>query len=66
MTMRVTITNTEEGFSDARVAIKPPGQGRIVLRGGESYELIMESDMQNQVALQALYRTGESEKDFDL
>ena len=65
MTMRVTITNTEEGFSDARVAIKPPGQGRIVLKGGESYELIMHSDMTNQVALQALYREGESEEDWE-
>lgn len=62
MSMRITITNDEPGFSDARVAIQPKKGRKIVLRGGESHQLIVEPNVENQVVLQALRRAGEKKE----
>lgn len=59
MAARITIKNEEPGFSDARVAIRIPGEDRRVLNGGESAEIIAESGQSNQIVIQALKRTGE-------
>lgn len=62
--MRITITNDEPGFSDARIAIKVPGFNRIVLSGGKSIQMTPESGMDNQITLQALRREGDPEDKY--
>lgn len=59
MSMRITITNDEPGFSDARIAIQPKKGPKVVLRGGESRQFIVKPYKENQVILQALKRSGE-------
>ena len=60
MAMRVTISNDEPGFSDARVAFQTKQLGKVVLHGGESVQLILEPNKENQIQVQALRREGES------
>jgi len=58
MSMRVTITNDEPSFSDARIAIQINNR-RIVLKGGQSRQVVVLPNKENQGTIQALRREGE-------
>ena len=59
MTMRITITNDEPGFSDARVAIRQDNR-KFVLTGEDSLQIVLRPNEENQITIQALRRAGET------
>ena len=53
--VRITIANTEPGFSDARVLVKER-KGKIRLTGGNAHDIVLKEG--DRVEITALKRTG--------